>query len=646
MVERLCEIKGTRGALLPALQAIQELYGYISQEGAETVARELRVSLEEVYSVATFYSQFSFEPSGEHVVSVCLGTACYVKGARQILARIERTLGVKDGESTRDGRFTIGSCRCLGLCGLAPVMTVDGTVFGNMTPEKAEAVIRAYMDDTDAGDGDAVANIPVLSEGARVVLRNCGSADPESVDDYIAHDGYAALKKALTEMTPREVIDEMSKSGLRGRGGAGFPTGTKWSFAASQPEGRKFVICNADEGDPGAFMDRAVLELDPFVVLEAMAIAGYAIGASEGFIYVRAEYPLAVKRIKAAIKTAGERGYLGENIFGLGFNFTVETRLGAGAFVCGEETALMASIEGRRGEPRQRPPFPAVKGLWGRPSILNNVETLANVPRVILLGAEKFAEIGTEKSKGTKVFALGGKVERSGLVEAPMGTTLREIVYEIGGGIPGGRAFKAAQTGGPSGGCIPAEHLDVPMDYENLTAIGSMMGSGGLIVLDEDNCMVDIAKYFLDFTVDESCGKCTACRIGTRRLYEILSKITDGEGDAEDLSKLEELCAYIKENALCALGQTAPNPVLSTLRYFRDEYLAHTEQKRCPAGVCRGLLSYKIDAEACVGCGSCARVCPAGAISGERRQPHEIDPVKCVKCGACLVKCSFNAISR
>jgi NADP-reducing hydrogenase subunit HndC len=646
LVERLCEIKGTRGALLPALQAIQELYGYISQEGAETVARELRVSLEEVYSVATFYSQFSFEPSGEHVVSVCLGTACYVKGARQILARIERTLGVKDGESTRDGRFTIGSCRCLGLCGLAPVMTVDGTVFGNMTPEKAEAVIRAYMDDTDAGDGDAVANIPVLSEGARVVLRNCGSADPESVDDYIAHDGYAALKKALTEMTPREVIDEMSKSGLRGRGGAGFPTGTKWSFAASQPEGRKFVICNADEGDPGAFMDRAVLELDPFVVLEAMAIAGYAIGASEGFIYVRAEYPLAVKRIKAAIKTAGERGYLGENIFGLGFNFTVETRLGAGAFVCGEETALMASIEGRRGEPRQRPPFPAVKGLWGRPSILNNVETLANVPRVILLGAEKFAEIGTEKSKGTKVFALGGKVERSGLVEAPMGTTLREIVYEIGGGIPGGRAFKAAQTGGPSGGCIPAEHLDVPMDYENLTAIGSMMGSGGLIVLDEDNCMVDIAKYFLDFTVDESCGKCTACRIGTRRLYEILSKITDGEGDAEDLSKLEELCAYIKENALCALGQTAPNPVLSTLRYFRDEYLAHTEQKRCPAGVCRGLLSYKIDAEACVGCGSCARVCPAGAISGERRQPHEIDPVKCVKCGACLVKCSFNAISR
>jgi NADP-reducing hydrogenase subunit HndC len=646
LVERLGEIKGTRGALLPALQAIQEIYGYISQEGAETVARELRVSLEEVYSVATFYSQFSFEPSGEHVVSVCLGTACYVKGARQILARIERTLGIKDGESTRDGKFTIGSCRCLGLCGLAPVMTVDGTVFGNMTPEKAEAVVRAYMNDTDAGDGEVDANIPVLSEGARVVLRNCGNADPESVDDYIAHDGYAALKKALTEMTPREVIDEMSKSGLRGRGGAGFPTGTKWNFAASQPEGRKFVICNADEGDPGAFMDRAVLELDPFVVLEAMAIAGYAIGASEGFIYVRAEYPLAVKRINAAIKTAGERGYLGENIFGLGFNFTVETRLGAGAFVCGEETALMASIEGRRGEPRQRPPFPAVKGLWGRPSILNNVETLANVPRVILLGAEKFAETGTEKSKGTKVFALGGKVERSGLVEAPMGTTLREIVYEIGGGIPGGRAFKAAQTGGPSGGCIPAEHLDVPMDYENLTAIGSMMGSGGLIVLDEDNCMVDIAKYFLDFTVDESCGKCTACRIGTRRLYEILSKITDGEGDAEDLSKLEELCAYIKENALCALGQTAPNPVLSTLRYFRDEYIAHTEHKQCPAGVCRGLLSYKIDAEACVGCGSCARVCPAGAISGERRQPHEIDPGKCIKCGACLSKCVFNAISR
>ncbi|MDR3277520.1 MAG: NAD(P)H-dependent oxidoreductase subunit E [Oscillospiraceae bacterium] len=646
LVERLREIKGARGALLPALQTVQELYGYISQEGAEITARELRVSLEELYSVATFYSQFSFEPSGEHVVSVCLGTACYVKGARQILARIERTLGIKDGESTPDGKFTIGSCRCLGLCGLAPVMTVDGIIFGNMTPEKAEAVVRAYMDDTGAGDGETVANISVLSEGARVVLRNCGNADPESIDDYIAHDGYEALKKALTEMTPQAVIDEMSKSGLRGRGGAGFPTGTKWGFAAAQPEGKKFVICNADEGDPGAFMDRAVLELDPFVVLEAMAIAGYAIGASEGFVYVRAEYPLAVKRIGAAIKTAGERGYLGENIFGLGFSFRVEMRLGAGAFVCGEETALMASIEGRRGEPRQRPPFPAVKGLWGRPSILNNVETLANVPRVILLGAEKFAETGTEKSKGTKVFALGGKVERSGLVEAPMGTTLREIVYGIGGGIPGGRAFKAAQTGGPSGGCIPAEHLDVPMDYENLTAIGSMMGSGGLIVLDEDNCMVDIAKYFLDFTVDESCGKCTACRIGTRRLYEILEKITNGEGETEDLEKLEELCAYIKENALCALGQTAPNPVLSTLRYFREEYVAHTEHKRCPAGVCRGLLGYKIDAEACVGCGSCARVCPVGAISGERRQPHTIDSAKCVKCGACLAKCSFNAISR
>ncbi len=485
----------------------------------------------------------------------------------------------------------------------------------------------------------------------RVALRNCGVIDPEKIDDYIAQDGYAALGKVLTEMTPDQVIQTILDSGLRGRGGAGFPTGLKWKFAAANDADQKYVCCNADEGDPGAFMDRSVLEGDPHCLIEAMAIAGYAIGASQGRVYVRAEYPIAVKRLQIAIDQAREYGLLGEDIFGTGFNFDMELRLGAGAFVCGEETALMTSIEGKRGEPRPRPPFPAVKGLYQKPTILNNVETYANIAQIILKGPEWFASMGTEKSKGTKVFALGGKINHTGLVEIPMGTTLREVVFEIGGGIPNGKKFKAAQTGGPSGGCIPTEHLDIEIDYDNLLAIGSMMGSGGLIVMDEDNCMVDVAKFFLEFTVDESCGKCTPCRIGTKRLLEMLEKITKGQGSLEMLDEMEELCHYIKANSLCGLGQTAPNPVLSTLRYFRDEYIAHVVDKKCPAGVCKDLLEYTIEKDKCFGCSMCAKKCPVGAISvtdytapGKKKPAYEIDHSKCIKCGACIDTCKFKAI--
>ena len=602
-------------------------------------------------------------------VLICGGTGCTSSGSKAIQKAFNEQIEIA-GLSEEVKLVQTG---CFGLCALGPVVIIypDGTFYSRVTPDdvpeivtehllKGRVVERLVYADTGDEKVENVADVS-LSDTAfykaqhRVALRNCGVINPENIDEYIAMDGYAALGKVLTEMTPEEVIDVVLKSGLRGRGGAGFPTGRKWSMARNLvPDAdQKYVCCNADEGDPGAFMDRSVLEGDPHAVLEAMAIAGYAIGANQGFIYVRAEYPIAVARLRIAIQQAHEYGLLGKNIFGTGFDFDIELRLGAGAFVCGEETALMTSIEGKRGEPRPRPPFPAVKGLFGKPTILNNVETYANIPQIILKGADWFASMGTEKSKGTKVFALGGKIKHTGLVEVPMGTTLRQIVEEIGGGIPNGKKFKAAQTGGPSGGCIPAEHLDVPIDYDNLIAIGSMMGSGGLIVMDEDNCMVDIAKFFLEFTVDESCGKCTPCRVGTKRLLEMLTKITEGKGTLEDLDRMEELCNYIKQNALCGLGQTAPNPVLSTLRYFRDEYVAHIVDKKCPAGVCKSLLSYKIDREKCIGCGMCARNCPASAISktdytapGKKLPAMAIDPQKCVKCGACMASCKFKAISK
>ena len=588
-------------------------------------------------------------------VLVCGGTGCTSSNSELIIQRLKEEIKAKGLEK----EVNVVRTGCFGLCALGPIMIVypEGSFYSMVTPEdvpeiveehllKGRIVKRLLYQETVQDDNTikSLNHTPFYEKQKRVALRNCGVINPEKIDEYIAVDGYAALGKALTEMTPQQVIDEITKSGLRGRGGAGFPTGRKWSFAAANHADQKYVCCNADEGDPGAFMDRSVLEGDPHAVLEAMAIAAYAIGATQGYIYVRAEYPIAVKRLQIAINQAREYGLLGKNIFDTDFCFDIDLRLGAGAFVCGEETALMTSIEGKRGEPRCRPPFPAVKGLFGKPTILNNVETYANVAQIILNGADWFASMGTEKSKGTKVFALGGKITNTGLVEVPMGTTLREIVEEIGGGVPGGRKFKAAQTGGPSGGCIPAEHLDVPIDYDNLLAIGSMMGSGGLIVMDDTTCMVDIAKFFLEFTVDESCGKCTPCRIGTKRLLEILNKITSGNGTLEDIDKLEELCYYIKENALCGLGQTAPNPVLSTLHFFRDEYIAHVTEKRCPAGACKALTNYYIEPDKCKGCTLCARNCPVNAISGTVKQPHVIDTKKCIKCGACMEKCKFSAI--
>lgn len=589
-------------------------------------------------------------------VLVCGGTGCTSSGSTQILAALNEEIK-KQGLETEVAVVQTG---CHGLCALGPIMLIypEGTFYSMVHVEdipeivsehllKGRVVKRLLYTETVTDEGIKSLNeTEFYKKQHRIALRNCGIINPENIEEYIGTGGYEALGKALTTMKPEEIIQTLIDSGLRGRGGGGFPTGLKWKFAAANQADQKYVCCNADEGDPGAFMDRSVLEGDPHVVLEAMAIAGYAIGASQGYIYVRAEYPIAVKRLTIAINQAREYGLLGKNIFSTDFSFDIELRLGAGAFVCGEETALMTSIEGNRGEPRPRPPFPAKEGLFKKPTILNNVETYANIPRIILNGAAWFASMGTEKSKGTKVFALGGKINNTGLVEIPMGTTLREIVEEIGGGIPKGKKFKAAQTGGPSGGCIPAKHLDIPIDYDNLISIGSMMGSGGLIVMDEDNCMVDIAKFFLQFTVDESCGKCTPCRLGTKRLYEILDKITKGNGTLEDLDKLEELCYYIKDNSLCGLGQTAPNPVLSTLRYFRDEYVAHVVDKRCPAGVCKALLTYIIDADKCKGCTLCARTCPNGAIEGKVREPHMINPDKCIKCGACMEKCRFGAISK
>ena len=594
-------------------------------------------------------------------VLVCGGTGCTSSGSQAIREKLAEELKIQG----LDEEVKIVQTGCFGLCALGPIMIIypEGTFYSRVTPEdiheivsehllKGRIVERLVYNETGNTHGEEEAVAASLSETAfykkqkRVALRNCGVINPEQIDEYIAMDGYFALAKVLKEMTPEEVIQTISASGLRGRGGGGFPTGRKWQFARASVSDKKYVVCNADEGDPGAFMDRSVLEGDPHAVLEAMAIAGYAIGADEGWIYVRAEYPIAVKRLNIAIEQAREYGLLGKDIFGTGFNFDIHIRLGAGAFVCGEETALLTSIEGNRGEPRPRPPFPAVKGLWGQPTIVNNVETYANVAQIILKGADWFASMGTEGSKGTKVFALGGKIKNTGLVEIPMGTTLREIIEEIGGGIPNGKKFKAAQTGGPSGGCIPASLIDTEIDFDNLTKIGCMMGSGGLIVMDEDTCMVDIAKFFLEFTVDESCGKCSPCRIGTVRLLEILNKITSGNGEMEDLDKLEELANYIKSASLCALGQTAPNPILSTLHFFRDEYIAHIVDKKCPAGVCKKLLSYEIDPEKCRGCTLCARNCPAGAITGKVKEPHVINKEKCVKCGACIEKCKFGAISK
>ena len=589
-------------------------------------------------------------------VLVCGGTGCSSSNSQEIIQRLEEEIKKKGLEK----EVNVVRTGCFGLCSLGPVVVVypEGSFYSKVTPSDIPEIVEEhllkgrivkrllYQETIDNDTIHSLADTPFYKKQKRIALRNCGVINPEVIEEYIAMDGYSALGKVLTEMKPEEVIQVIKDSGLRGRGGGGFPTGLKWSLAAQNDADQKYVCCNADEGDPGAFMDRSVLEGDPHSVLEAMAIAGYAIGATQGYIYIRAEYPIAVERLQIAIDQARELGLLGKNIFDSGFDFDIELRLGSGAFVRGEETSLLASIEGHRGEPRPRPPYPAVKGLYGKPTILNNVETYANIAQIILHGAEWFQSIGTERSKGTKVFALGGKIKHTGLVEVPMGTTLREIVEEIGGGVSGGGKFKAAQTGGPSGGCIPAKFLDIEIDYDNLTEIGAMMGSGGLIVMDESTCMVDIAEFFLRFTVDESCGKCTACRIGTKRLLEMLEKITGGRGEDGDIEKLESLCHYIKDNSLCALGQTAPNPVLSTLQYFRDEYVAHVHDHRCPAGACKELTIFRILPEKCIGCTKCARNCPVDAIHGNVKEHHFIDIDKCIKCGVCMENCKFDAIVR
>lgn len=588
-------------------------------------------------------------------VLVCGGTGCTSSGSKKVLDALHKAL--KD--NGLEDEILVVRTGCFGLCSLGPIMIVypEGAFYSQATPEGVERIVKEHLKDgnivkdllykeTVHTDGSIISlsETDFYKKQLRIALRNCGVIDPEDINEYIAVDGYQALAKVLTSMTPDDVINEITASGLRGRGGGGFPTGRKWSFAKASVNDVKYVCCNADEGDPGAFMDRSILEGDPQCIIEAMAIAGYAIGAHHGFVYIRAEYPIAVQRLQIAIDQAREKGFLGKDIFGSGFDFDIEIRLGAGAFVCGEETALMTSIEGHRGEPRPRPPFPAVKGLFGKPTVLNNVETYANIAQIILKGSEWFTSMGTPTSPGTKVFALGGKITNVGLVEIPMGTTLREIIEEIGGGIPNGKKFKAAQTGGPSGGCIPAKHIDTPIDYDSLIKLGSMMGSGGMIILDEDTCMVDIAKFYLEFTVDESCGKCTPCRVGTRRLLQILEKITKGKGTMEDLDKIEELAKHMQVSSLCALGQTAPNPILSTMNYFRDEYIAHIQDKTCPAAVCKALKKYEIIPDKCKGCTLCARNCPVSAITGKVKTPHVIDQSKCIKCGVCMNNCRFQAI--
>ena len=592
-------------------------------------------------------------------ILVCAGTGCTSSNSLKIIEAFERELKAQG----MAGEAQVIKTGCFGLCAMGPIVMIypEGACYTKVSPDDVPEIVSEHivkgrivkrllhMESDGGGVATSLTETTFYKHQLRIALRNCGVINPEDIDEYIGVDGYAALGKILTEkVPPQKVIDDILASGLRGRGGAGFPTGRKWQMThdSVSPDGVKFVACNADEGDPGAFMDRSVLEGDPHSLLEAMTIAGYCIGAQQGYVYVRAEYPIAVKRLQIAIDQAKEYGLLGKDIFGSGFDFDISLRLGAGAFVCGEETALMTSIEGKRGEPHPRPPFPAVKGIFERPTLLNNVETYANITWILNHGPEEFAAIGTPKSTGTKVFALGGKIENTGLVEIPMGTPLRTVIEDIGGGIPGGKKFKAAQTGGPSGGCIPAELIDTPLDYESLGAIGSMMGSGGLIVMDEDNCMVDIAKFFLEFIVDESCGKCTPCRIGTKRLLGLLTKITEGEGALEDLDTIEELCEHIKQSALCGLGQTAPNPVLSTLHHFRDEYIAHIVEKRCPAGVCKNLLSYTVVADKCKGCTLCAKNCPAGAIIGAVKAPHVIDQAKCIKCGVCMDNCRFDAIKK
>ena len=614
---------------------------------------ELKEIREKTFKEISLRKDINYPGNEKHIL-VCGGTGCTSSHSGKIIEKLNEQIKEKNIENVRVVRTG-----CFGLCARGPIMVIrpEDTFYAMATEDDVEEIIdkhiikgeiveRLLCKDVDGTVVKKLDELNFYKKQHRIVLKNCGLIDPENIDEYLAFDGYKALEKVLTKMTPDEVIKEVSDSGLRGRGGAGFPTGRKWQFAKNSVDDQKYVACNADEGDPGAFMDRSVLEGDPHTVVEAMAIAAYAIGANKGYVYVRAEYPIAVHRLQVAIDQARAYGLLGDNIMGTGFKFDLEIRLGAGAFVCGEETALMESVEGRRGEPRPRPPFPAVKGLFGKPTLLNNVETYANITQIILNGAEWFASIGTEKSKGTKVFALGGNINNVGLVEVPMGITLREIVYDIGGGVPNGKEFKAAQTGGPSGGCIPAQYLDTPIDYESLNAIGSMMGSGGLIVMDDTTCMVNLARFFLDFTVDESCGKCPPCRIGTRRMLEILERLVEGKGQEGDIEKLEKLAMNIKRSSLCGLGQTAPNPVLSTLKYFRDEYEAHIKDKKCPAGECKAMTQVKIDKEKCRGCGLCAKNCPVSAIHGEIKSPFEIDSNKCIKCGVCIAKCPFRAISR